>query len=122
MAHDLWHLLADMQQFIGELQLVVGSRTQEEYEANFIIQRAVEREFILIAEVIKRMQAISGEVQRRIDSVQRITGFRNVLVHNYDFVDEQIVWSSITTTLPLLKQQIDAWADELGMEPPPEQT
>ena len=82
----------------------------------------MEREFILVAAVLRRMESVSEEVHQRVEAVRRITGFRNVLVHEYDEVDEEIVWSSVTVALPLLKQQIDAWALELGMEPPPERT
>jgi len=39
---------------------------------------------------------------------QRIIGFRNILIHGYDIVDERIVWNAIESHLPLLTREIQA--------------
>ena len=74
----------------------------------------------LIAEVLKRLERMSPEIHARVDRIRDIAGMRNTIVHDYDEVDLEIVHDAATFDVPLLKQQIDAWAAELGMEPPPE--
>jgi uncharacterized protein with HEPN domain len=39
---------------------------------------------------------------------ERIVGFRNVLVHGYDLVDDGIVWDTIRTNLPLLLSEVES--------------
>jgi uncharacterized protein with HEPN domain len=43
----------------------------------------------------------------------KIADFRNVIVHQYHDVDDAYVWKTAKDSLPILSQQIDAWADEL---------
>jgi uncharacterized protein with HEPN domain len=35
-------------------------------------------------------------------------GMRNIVIHEYFFVDLKIVWTTVKDDLPRLKQQIDA--------------
>jgi uncharacterized protein with HEPN domain len=39
-------------------------------------------------------------------------GFRNVLVHGYDLVDDGIVWDTIRTNLPLLLSEVEGLLEE----------
>jgi uncharacterized protein with HEPN domain len=36
----------------------------------------------------------------RISDTEKIIGFRNVLVHGYDIIDDATVWSAIKSNLP----------------------
>jgi uncharacterized protein with HEPN domain len=42
-----------------------------------------------------------------ISEYRKIIGFRNVLVHGYDAIDDQIVWDTIQQHLPVLKQEVE---------------
>jgi uncharacterized protein with HEPN domain len=42
----------------------------------------------------------------------KIVGMRNVLIHGYFTIDNDIVWSVIENDLPKLEQQIRAWLHE----------
>ncbi len=44
------------------------------------------------------LQAVSGH--------HRIIGFRNILIHGYDTVDDTIVWGAISGHLPTLISEI----------------
>jgi uncharacterized protein with HEPN domain len=50
---------------------------------------------------------------------REITGFRNILVHEYDRIKDDVVWKIITTSVPNLKIQVDAWLLELDSTPQP---
>jgi hypothetical protein len=36
----------------------------------------------------------------------RIIGFRNILIHGYDIIDERIVWKAVKNHLPILYKEI----------------
>jgi uncharacterized protein with HEPN domain len=38
---------------------------------------------------------------------RKIIGFRNVLVHGYEMIDDQIVWQTFQQHLPILKHQVE---------------
>jgi uncharacterized protein with HEPN domain len=38
----------------------------------------------------------------------QMRGMRNVAIHEYFFVDLEIVWTTVKDDLPKLKQQVDA--------------
>ncbi len=111
-----------MQRFIRELEEFLGGRSLQQLEKDILPLRAVEMQFVLIAEVLKRLELVSPDVHNRVDSIRQIAGMRNTIVHDYEDVDIEIVHDAASVDVPLLKQQINTWADELGLEPPPEQT
>jgi len=51
----------------------------------------------------KRFPSITAE---KISEHHRIIGFRNILIHGYDIVDEAIVWQAVTNHLPILIREI----------------
>ncbi|GAI92753.1 unnamed protein product, partial [marine sediment metagenome] len=42
----------------------------------------------------------------KISEQHRIIGFRNILIHGYDIVDEAIVWQAVTNHLPILIREV----------------
>ena len=113
MRRDLRKYLADIQQCIAEVNLFMKDKTLVDYEQDVLVRRGVEREFTILGEAMKRIAQISPELHTRIDHVREIADFRNVIVHQYHDVDDAYVWNMTTDSLPILSQQIDAWAGEL---------
>jgi uncharacterized protein with HEPN domain len=113
MQRDIRTYLADIQQAIADIELFTSGKSLTDYENDLLSRRAVEREFTIIAEAISRLGKTSPELQARIDHVRTIAGFRNLIVHAYHSVDDAYVWKVVKESLPLLKQQIDQWANEL---------
>ncbi len=110
MQRDLETLLRDMQKFVAQLQEFLGTRSLEQLEGDTLHLRAVEMQFVLIAEVLTRMERVSSQVHDRVDRIRDITGMRNRIIHDYDEVDVEIVHDSASVDVPVLKRQIDAWA------------
>jgi uncharacterized protein with HEPN domain len=73
----------------------------------------VERKLEIIGEALSRLSREEPGLAERIPDVARIVGFRNVLGHGYDVVDDEVVWDAITTDLPELTARIGAMLDEL---------
>lgn len=49
---------------------------------------------------------------RRITNFQRIIAFRNILIHGYADVDDNLVWNVVETYLPQLVREINALLEE----------
>ena len=84
--------------FIKLLKKIVGSRNDR------LLRQAVERNFEIIGEAVRRLDREDPEIVGRIANHRHIIAFRNVLSHGYDIVDPAIVWSAVQDDLaPLLK-------------------
>lgn len=62
-------------------------------------------------EALNRLRHDDAAIAARVPDVIRIIGFRNVLIHGYDTVDRDAVWSAITVEAPAL---IDAVVELLA--------
>jgi uncharacterized protein with HEPN domain len=79
-----------------------------------MLRSAVERQFEIVGEALNRLTRDDPNVAARIpDDVSRIVGFRNVLAHGYDIVDDDAVWSAITVDLPTLAERASSLLAEL---------
>lgn len=110
MPRDIRKHLEDIKLCIMELEMLSAGKTLEEYKTQFLLRRAAERDFIIIAEALSRIGQLSSELHARVDSVREIAGFRNIIVHHYSSVDDTYVWRVIHQSVPVLKQQIELWA------------
>ena len=88
-------------EFVGKMDFV-------DYAKSKVTQRAVERNFEIIGEALNRIRKIDEDVLVLITEYYRIIGFRNILIHGYDTVDEMIVWDAAENHLPLLKIEIES--------------
>ena len=48
----------------------------------------------------------------KISDFRKIAGFRNVLIHGYDAIDDVTSWGIVETKLPILRREIDALLQE----------
>ncbi len=86
-------------------QFIEGMR-EEDFYTDAKTKAAVEREIEIIGEALNRIKAIDSNMLSRIDNWREIIGFRNVIAHGYDVVEDEIVWESITNDIPLLTNQL----------------
>lgn len=78
-------------------------------------QDAVIRQLQIVGEATKR---ISPQLRNQHPDIEwrRVTGVRDVLIHNYDDVDLSIVWEASQVAIPDLKRKIEGI-----LEAPPSQ-
>ena len=69
--------------------------------------QAVERNFEIIGEAIRRLRDHDPKVADAISESPRIISFRNTLIHGYDLVDDALVWDVIKHKLPVLQREIE---------------
>ena len=80
--------------------------TLQEYLDSEITQAAIERKFEIIGEAVNQLSKDKPELVKSIPHAPEIVGFRNVLIHGYATIDSKIVWQTVQTSLPVLKQVI----------------
>jgi len=80
--------------------------SEEDFFADNKTKAAVERKIEVIGEALNRIKTIDRNILARIDNWREIIGFRNVIAHGYDVVEDSIVWESITNDIPLLLDQL----------------
>jgi uncharacterized protein with HEPN domain len=70
-----------------------------------LVQDAVIRNLQTLAESAKRISSDSQKLAPRIPW-RHITGFRNLVVHEYLRVDLEFVWQIVSVDLPVLHEQV----------------
>ncbi|MCK4292470.1 MAG: DUF86 domain-containing protein [Planctomycetes bacterium] len=98
--------LIDVLQAVEEIQDFVRGMDFKAYQNNPVTKRAVERDFEIIGEALNRIKNTDYELLGKISEHHRIIGFRNILIHGYDIVDEAVVWQAVTNHLPILVGEI----------------
>ena len=68
------------------------------------MRRAVERELEIIGEALNQAMKIAPDLN--IENKKKIVQTRNLLIHAYDSVNDEIIWSIVINHLPKLKAEI----------------
>lgn len=69
-----------------------------------VFRKFVERNFEIIGEAMNRIKKIEPEIP--ISSARKIVNTRNLVIHSYDSLDEEILWGIVIKHLPVLKREI----------------
>ncbi len=77
-----------------------------EYQKNVMLKRAVERNLEIIGEVMNRIIKKDPDLAKRITSSRSIIGLRNQIIHSYDNISDENIWSIVTAHIPKLKFEI----------------
>ncbi|MCE7903164.1 MAG: DUF86 domain-containing protein [Gammaproteobacteria bacterium PRO9] len=95
--------LWDIREASTRIQDFVVDLTYEAFASNALVRAAVERQFEIIGEALNQLSKVAPGVAARIPEAPRIIAFRNILIHGYAVLDQQIVWRVIHDHLqPLL--------------------
>ncbi|MBI5713595.1 MAG: DUF86 domain-containing protein [Chloroflexi bacterium] len=96
---------------IERVENYVGDGGKGAFMASGLIQDAVIRNLQTMAESTQRISENTKMAHPEIDWF-KISGFRNVLVHDYLGVDMEMVWNIIENDLPKLKQSVEKMLEE----------
>jgi uncharacterized protein with HEPN domain len=114
MKDDMLYLI-HISECIERIERYVSKSGKDEFMNSTLTQDAVLRNLQTMAESTQRLSDASQDAHPEIEW-RKISGFRNVLVHDYLSVDLERVWLVIENDLPELKRAIKAMLDERGYE------
>jgi len=100
--------LFDIGQACDLLVQFTGGKTFADYTADPLLRSAVERQFEIIGEALSQALRRDSTLAARISSTNRIIAFRNRLIHGYATLADEVVWGVLETSLPTLRQEVQA--------------
>lgn len=77
------------------------------YRENLMLKRAVERNLEIIGEAVNRILTRDNSYNDKISNARAIVGLRNYVIHAYDSISDENIWSILIYHLPKLKNEID---------------
>ncbi|WP_395803107.1 DUF86 domain-containing protein [Daejeonella sp.] len=97
--------LLDIQQSIDEIFEFVGKEQDfYTYKSDLKTKKAVERNLEIIGEAVNRILKIDNSFP--IDEAKNIIGTRNRIIHSYDNISDELIWTIVVRELPKLKLQV----------------
>lgn len=104
--------LLDIKVCIEEIYDFLGERRDfMEYKSDLKTKKAVERNLEIIGEAMNRILKVDNAFP--IVNAKNIIGTRNRIIHSYDNISDDVIWTIVVRELPLLKKQIDDLTEEL---------
>jgi len=98
--------LLDIYQCIDEIFLFLGDRRDFiAYQNDLKTKKAVERNLEIIGEAVNRI--LKEEPNFVIDQAKSIIGTRNRIIHSYDNISDEVIWTIVVRDLPKLKAQVE---------------
>ena len=104
--------LFDILQSIKEIESYFDDKPKifENYIKDIKTKRAVERNIEIIGEATNRI--IKKDKSFKLNNAQHIIGTRNRIIHGYDQISDDLIWSIVINHLPKLKIEISKLLEE----------
>jgi uncharacterized protein with HEPN domain len=112
----LEHIAEAIERATGYLQ---PFKDLQALQTNQQVQDAVVRNIEIIGEAVNKIHKLAPDFINRHPELPwaRMRGMRNLVIHEYFFVDLKIIWTTVKDDLPRLKQQIDGLLVEQRVNP-----
>jgi uncharacterized protein with HEPN domain len=112
MDNDIKTWLYDILQSINEIDSYYENKPRifEEYVSDIKTKRAIERDLEIIGEAANRI--LKKDKNFKLDNVEKIIGTRNRIIHGYDKISDDLIWSIVINHLPKLKNEVTRQLDE----------
>jgi len=104
--------LFDILQSIKEIESYYADKPKNftEYQKDIRTKRAIERNIEIIGEAVNRI--LKKDKNFEINNAQQIVGTRNRIIHGYDRVSDEMIWSIVINHLPKLKTEVEELLDK----------
>jgi uncharacterized protein with HEPN domain len=97
--------LLDIVQSIDEIFLFIDNNKDFlGYKSDVKTKKAVERNLEIIGEAVSRILKVDANFQ--LKNAKNIVGTRNRIIHSYDNISDEVIWTIISRELPELKIQV----------------
>ena len=98
--------LGDILESARLIQKYVSGTEQDEFEKDMLLQDALVRRLEIIGEATKHLSE-NFRLSRPDLPWKQMAGMRDVLIHDYDTVDLDLLWDTATQSIPALISQLE---------------
>lgn len=104
--------LYDIRECIERVDVFFNGRPKEfeSFKSDILLRQAVERNIEIMGEAMNKILKLNPEIA--ITNSRKIVDARNYIIHAYDSLSPDILWSIIIKHLPLLKVEVDVLLKE----------
>lgn len=88
------------------IEAAEGKRLSD-YQGDRLFRQAIERNMEIIGEAIGRIARLDAATASRVSEHRRIIAFRNRLIHGYDLLDDELVWETVKSEVPVLLSEVE---------------
>lgn len=99
--YDVQRAIAEIESFFVGQPLLFAA-----YQADVRTRRATERNLEIIGEAVGRI--LKADPTFELSNARQIIATRNRIIHGYDTVSNEMVWSIVVRYLPQLKLEVAA--------------
>ncbi|MBK6833600.1 MAG: DUF86 domain-containing protein [Bacteroidetes bacterium] len=112
MEHNIKTWLYDILQSINEIDSYYENKPRvfNEYVSDIKTKRAVERDLEIIGEAVNRI--MKSNPNFKLENAEKIVGTRNRIIHGYDKISDDLIWSIVINHLPKLKEEVSVLLKE----------
>jgi uncharacterized protein with HEPN domain len=106
MDNEIKTWLFDILQSIREIDSYYDDKPKkyEDYLADVKTKRAIERNLEIIGEAVGRI--LKKDEGFYLENAGKIIGTRNRIIHGYDKISDDLIWSIVINHLPKLKAEV----------------
>ncbi len=101
--YDVHFAIEEIEGFLQEHEV----RDFTAYRSHAMLKRAIERDLEIIGEAVNRIIKRQPDYLKRISQAKAIIGLRNEVIHGYDGVSDENIWSVLINHLPKLKVEVE---------------
>lgn len=99
---DIHASIEEIQEFLGKNKI----KSFAHYSENRLVKRAVERDLAIIGEAVNKIKKEDPELFDAIEHAKSIIALRNHLIHAYDSISDENIWSILVNHLPKLDLEV----------------
>lgn len=107
MPPDVNMLLEDMRRALELIEQFARGRSREDYHCDAMLRAAVERQFEIVGEALAQLYKLDPAFADQIPERRKIISFRNILVHAYFRIDNDVVWDVVERDVVNLKREVE---------------
>jgi len=105
MEDDIKTWLSDIEKAIAEINdFLPNKKDFLQFQKDLKTKRAIERNVEIIGEAANRILKQFPEVQ--ITDIRKIVDTRNRIIHGYDSVTDDVIWTIVVKHLPKLDEEV----------------
>jgi len=112
MPHDVRKSAWDALETCRKIQAFTAGQTLTAYRTDDMRRSAVERQFEILGEAFNRIDDVDSSFRDRFPDAGRIIEAGNRISHEYDSVDNEVIWNAAQDNVPLLMAKLEAWLNE----------